>query len=83
MAPEVAEVLESTKSLDRDQLADLAYELIRALEGEAGADEVAIDAAWQNEVAKRVQEIDSGNVALVDGRETIAMARALLGDLKR
>lgn len=79
MAPEVAEVLESAKSLKREDLADLAYQLLRVLDEDAEeVDQAAIDSAWRAEIRRRVDDIESGNVQLVSHEETVSLARAML-----
>lgn len=79
MAPEVADVLETAKSLNRDQIADLAYHLLQVLDDDlAGVDQARIDAAWRADLRRRTDEIENGRVQLVDGPETLAMARAML-----
>jgi hypothetical protein len=79
MAPEVAEVLKTAKSLKRDQIADLAYQLLRVLDDDATeVDQAHVDAAWRVEFRRRVDNIESGKVQLVDHEETVAHARALL-----
>lgn len=49
---------------------------------EAARDQAAIDAAWNAELRKRIDEIESGAVGLVDGEETMRLARELI-DAKR
>lgn len=79
MSHEVAEVLKTAKSLERGQIADLAYQLLRVLdEDQAEVEQDHVDAAWSAEFRSRVDAIESGEVELVDGRETLAMARAML-----
>lgn len=79
MTREVAEMLETAKLLGREQLADLAYQLLRVLDDEdEQIDQETIDAAWRAEFGRRIDDIESGKVELVDGRQTLAMARAML-----
>jgi hypothetical protein len=79
MAPEVTEVLETAKLLGRDQIADLAYELLRVLDdGDVPADPGKAEAAWRAEFHRRIDGVESGAVELVDGPETLALARAML-----
>lgn len=81
MAQNVEEVLESAKSLTRDQMADLAYQLLRALDDDvAEVDQVRVDAAWRAEFRRRVDEVESGRVQLVDHEQTVSDARALLAE---
>jgi hypothetical protein len=79
MAPQVAEVLETAKSLKRNQIADLAYRLLRVLDDDAlEVDEAQVDAAWRSEFRRRVDDIETDRVRLVSHEETVAQARALL-----
>lgn len=79
MAPEVAEVLETAKSLKRDQIADLAYRLLRVLdEGTSEVDQARVGAAWRSEIRRRIDDIESGNAQLVSHEETVSIARAML-----
>lgn len=84
MSPNVAEMLENAKSLERDQIADLAYQLLRVLDEDAPHfDQAEVDEAWRAEFRRRIDDIESGRVQLVDGRETIAMAREMLAARRR
>lgn len=79
MAPDVAEVLKSAKALERDQIADVAYELLRLLDDDgATGDQEAVDAAWRAEYRRRIDDLEAGNVQTVPHAETVAQARALL-----
>lgn len=79
MAPEVAEVLKSAKSLERGQIADLAYQLLVVLDDVAATTtQTEVDASWRSEFRRRIDEIETGEATLVDHAETVAEARALL-----
>jgi len=77
MAPDVSEFLETAKLLSRDDIADLAYQLLQVLDGEASADAATVESAWRADFRRRIDEIESGEVELVDGRQTLTMARAM------
>jgi hypothetical protein len=49
---------------------------------DAPSDQAAIDAAWNAELRKRIDEVESGAVESVDGEETMLLARELI-DAKR
>lgn len=83
MAPEVAEVLATVKSLPRDQIADLAYQVLRVLDEEPDSDAVAIDEAWQAEFRRRVDALENGRTVPVSHDETVAAARAMLADRRK
>lgn len=79
MAPEVAEVFETAKSLKRGEIADLAYQLLRVLDEDvAEVDQTKVDAKWRTEFRSRIDEVESGNVQLVSHKETVTHAQAML-----
>jgi hypothetical protein len=79
MTQSVVEMLESAKALRRDEVADLAYELLRVLDGDSEpTDQASVDAAWRAEYRRRVDDIEAGRVQLVPHAETVAQARAML-----
>ena len=84
MTRDVAEVLETVRSLERDQIADLAYQLLRVLDADdEQIPQESVDAAWHAEFGRRIDDIENGKVELVDGRETLAIARATLAARRR
>lgn len=79
MAPEVGELLASARSLQREQIADLAYQLLRVLDGDSTeGDQPSVDAAWRVEFRRRIDDIDSGRLKLVSHEATVAQAHAVL-----
>lgn len=74
MTPNLADYIAEGKSLSADEreIAALALQQI------GDAEQADVDAAWDEEVDRRVDEITSGKVGLVDGEETRRMARAML-----
>lgn len=79
MAPDVREVFETAKALDREQIADLAYQLLRVLDDDSGpVDQDKVDAAWNLELERRVNDLESGTVRPVSHDETVEQARQLL-----
>lgn len=49
-----------------------------ALQQVSNAEQSGIDAAWDEEIDRRIDDIMSGQVELVDGEETRRMAREIL-----
>lgn len=47
------------------------------------AEQAKVNADWDNEVGRRVEEIMAGEVELVDGDETRRIARAMLAARRR
>ncbi|WP_415116555.1 addiction module protein [Microbacterium sp.] len=39
-----------------------------------------MDAAWQAEFRRRIDDIESGRIQLVDGRETLRIARGRIAE---
>lgn len=82
MAPEVAEVLETARALTANQRADLAYQVLLTLDDhQAGVDVARVDAAWQTEIAKRLDGYLAGTETLLDVEESHAELRSELADL--
>jgi putative addiction module component (TIGR02574 family) len=70
----LADLIEAARELapaDRVRLADA---VMASVEGDAAIDPV-LDAAWQVELRRRISDIENGRVELVDGRETMRVAR--------
>ncbi|MDR1077658.1 MAG: addiction module protein [Propionibacteriaceae bacterium] len=74
MTPKLAEYIAEGRSLSADEREIAALALQRIGDVEQGE----VDAAWDEEIDRRVDEILSDAVALVDGEETRRMARAAL-----
>lgn len=79
MTPKLAAYIEAGKALDADER-EIAALALQHIDDEEQAE---IDAAWDEEVDRRVDDIISGKVELVDGEETRRMARAMLADRHR
>ncbi|WP_206447656.1 addiction module protein [Agrococcus sp. KRD186] len=70
----LADLIEAARELapaDRVRLADA---VMASVEGDAAIDPV-LDAAWQVDLRRRISDIENGRVELVDGRETMRVAR--------
>lgn len=63
----LAEVLQ----LPPEDRAAIAGELIRSLEDEPEEDQAAVDTAWAEEIARRVQELDSGRAKTLSRDEAL------------
>ena len=74
MTPKLAEYIAEGRSLsvDERELAAVALQQI------SDTEQAEVDAAWDEEIDLRVDEILTGKVELVDGEETRRMARAML-----
>ena len=80
MAPDVAEVLETAKLLKRDQIADLAYALLRVLDDDddMSDDQEQAAAAWRAEYRRRIDDIEHGKVQPVSHEDTVTATRTML-----
>lgn len=72
MTPKLADYIEAGKALDADEREIAALALQQVDE----AEQAEIDAAWVETIDRRLDELVSGKVKPVSGRETIAIARA-------
>lgn len=67
------EVLRAALELPPESRAMLAAHLIESLDGPGQLD---IDAAWSEEVERRVRDIDEGRVELIPGEQVMAELRS-------
>ncbi len=74
MTPGYSTVLKSALELDLDERAILAIELQQTLHEV----DPEVEAAWADEVERRIGEIDRGEATLVPGDQVLAEARARL-----
>ncbi len=72
MTPKLADYIEAGKALDADEREIAALALQQVDE----AEQAEIDTAWDETIDRRLDELVSGKVKPVSGRETIAIARA-------
>ena len=71
----VTELSQRARELAPEDRARLAEELLASLEGDL---EPAVDAAWDEELRKRIAEVESGAVKLVPADEVFARVRRTL-----
>ena len=76
MTPKLARYIEAGKSLDAEERLEAAHQLLLSVDTDTDASQSDIDAAWDEVVEGRVNEILTGDAQLVDGRETHARVRA-------
>lgn len=75
MPDPVEELVRKARELPPEQRVRLAEEVLATVQ-ESDAD---IDAAWEAEIRRRLDEIDSGAVELIPADEVFAEVRRLLG----
>jgi putative addiction module component (TIGR02574 family) len=66
MTPEVSKLLEQALSLSFEEQEALAESLISSLGGKV---DEGVQAAWEAEIAKRVEELDSGKAKTIPWQE--------------
>ena len=71
MTQTIDSVLQAALALTEKERAEVAYRLIRSLDGpEPSEDEqAAIDAAWAVEAEERLQEVEDGKAELIPAEE--------------
>lgn len=79
MTPKLADYIAEGKSLSADEreIAALALQQID------DAEQSEVDAAWDEEIDRRVDDILAGKVELVDGEETQRMVREMLAERRK
>ena len=75
MSPELLALVEAGRELALDDRYELAHQMLLSADAEVCGDLGSADACWDEEFRRRIDEIESGAVSVVDGTETIRMAR--------
>ena len=75
MTQEARELLQKALALPDNERAELAGNLISSLETTVDPD---VDAAWQQEVVRRLHEVQSGKVETISCEEVQQKGRTLL-----
>jgi putative addiction module component (TIGR02574 family) len=81
MSPDVSELLKKALALPPEARAALAGSLLESLDDEP-ADE-GVEAAWNEEIKHRIEEIDSGRVQMIPHEEVRRRLAALLSDTSK
>jgi len=75
MTHDARQLLEKALTLPENERAELAGNLIASLDATVDLD---VEAAWQQEIARRLREVQSGEVKTVSWEEVERKGRALL-----
>ena len=75
MTHEARELLQKALALPESERAELAGNLMSSLDATVDQD---LDAAWQQEVVRRLHEVQSGEVEIVSWEEVQQKGRTLL-----
>jgi putative addiction module component (TIGR02574 family) len=81
MSPDVSELLKKALALPPEARAALAGSLLESLDDEP-ADE-GVEAAWNEDIKRRIEEIDSGKVKMIPYEEVRRRLAALLSDASK
>ena len=76
------QVTEEVRELSRPDREQLLARLIRDLEPVENLSAAEIESAWDNEIARRLEEIDSGKVKAVPAEEVFARLQAKLDEAR-
>lgn len=77
MTDSVSELLRQASELSQSERAELAGRLLETLHGELDAD---VEAAWAEEIERRMQQIDSGAAKTIPWEEVRAKLYARLNE---
>jgi putative addiction module component (TIGR02574 family) len=78
MTPEVSELLKKALALPPEARAALAGSLLESLDNDRA--EEGVEAAWSEEIKRRIEEIDSGKVQMIPYEEVRSRLLARLSD---
>jgi putative addiction module component (TIGR02574 family) len=74
LTPQVSELLEKAMALSSQERGMLIDRLVESLDDEPG--EEGAEAAWDEEIKRRVEDIRSGRVKTIPGEQVLARIRA-------
>jgi putative addiction module component (TIGR02574 family) len=77
MQRNLAELFEEASRLTEEDRAELAGRLLETLHGQP---EEGVEAAWAEEIERRIRQIDSGEVTTIPWEEVRAKMHALLNE---
>jgi putative addiction module component (TIGR02574 family) len=69
LTPQVSEVLEKALALSPEDRGLIIDRLIESLDNEPA--EEGVEAAWSDEIKRRVEEIQSGKVEMIPGEQVL------------
>lgn len=78
MSMSFEQLREQMMELSLQERLDLAHELFESVDGaDLDDDPEEVQAAWVEEINQRVDDLDSGQVAVIPSKEVFAKARAI------
>lgn len=78
MRPKLAEYVEAGYALTPAERLEAARMLQLSVEQDTNEGQAEVDAAWDDEIGRRLAEVLDGTAKLVDGPQSIAQVRAAL-----
>ena len=81
MTPDVSDLLKKALALPAEARAALAGSLLESLDDDPP--EAGVEAAWDEEIKRRIEEIDSGKVQMIPYEEVRRRIAALLSDASK
>jgi putative addiction module component (TIGR02574 family) len=82
MSATLEQVTEGISELSPQDRKALLARLIRELEPDENLSPAEIDAAWDQEISRRLEEIDLGKVKLIPAEEVFAKIQARLDEAR-
>jgi len=82
MSALLEELVQRALRLSPEERVQLIHRLIARLENEPGNTPEAIAQAWDEEIARRMADIDAGRAQLIPGAEVLARIRAKISAAK-
>jgi len=75
MAPELIALIKAGRALAVEDRYELVHQMLVSLDDETSRPSAASDQVWKAEFRRRIDDIDSGRVQMVNGTETIRLIR--------
>lgn len=72
----IEQVEASALELSRDERARLAQRLLESLDDDVAEEPDAVEAAWADEIARRVAELEAGTAELIPAEQVFAEIRS-------
>jgi putative addiction module component (TIGR02574 family) len=82
MSALLEELVQRALRLSPEARRQLIHRLMASLEGESGDTPAAIAQAWDEEIARRMADIDAGRAQFIPGDEVLARIRAKISAAK-
>jgi putative addiction module component (TIGR02574 family) len=80
MTPQVSQLLQKALTLSTQERGQLIDRLVASLDDTAP--EESVEAAWDEEIKRRVEDIRSGRVKTIPGEQVLGRLKARLRDAK-